>query len=120
MSRQINRLVLQINRIVFKSDRLVLRIDRRVSPPDRLVLRIDRRVFPSDRLSVLSGHITPAKPLLTSICGVSANFIFGTATFQNGTDTVYGISTDTLKNRSAAFVGECHAASVKLSLPQIV
>ena len=33
---------------------------------------------------------------------------------------VYGISTDTLKNRWAAFVGECHAASVKLSLPQMV
>ena len=32
----------------------------------------------------------------------------------------YGISTDTLKNLSVAFVGECHAASVKLSLPQIV
>ena len=32
----------------------------------------------------------------------------------------YGILTDTLKNRSVAFVGECHAASVKFSLPQIV
>ena len=32
----------------------------------------------------------------------------------------YGISTDTLKNLSAAFVGECHAASVKFVLPQTV
>ena len=32
----------------------------------------------------------------------------------------YGSSTVTLKNRSAAFVGECHAASVKFVLPQIV
>ena len=27
--------------------------------------------------------------------------------------TTYDISTDTLKNRSAAFVGECHTASVE-------
>ena len=34
--------------------------------------------------------------------------------------TPYGITTGTLKYLSATFVGECHAASVKLSLPQTV
>ena len=32
----------------------------------------------------------------------------------------YDISTDTLKKLSAAFVAECHAVSVRFSLPQIV
>ena len=75
-------------------DRLVSEIHRLESNSDRLALRIDRRILLSDRPSIHSGHITPAKPLLTAIYGVSTNFIFGTAifdfgtaTFQNGTDT---------------------------------
>ena len=66
-------------------------------------------------------------PRLTGGFSVSADFVFGTATFdfgtadfQIGTDTVYGILTDTLKKRWAAFVGECHAASGKFVLPQMV
>ena len=54
-------------------------------------------------------------PRLTGGFSVSADFIFGTATFDFGTATVYDIPTDTLKKRPAAFVGECHAASVRFA-----
>ena len=37
--------------------------------------------------------------------------------FQNATDTVYVIAIITLKNRSAALVGKCHTAHIRLALP---